>query len=284
MSSVFPDEAWPDEPRFAPGRRRAHPGGPVRLVVLGDSFSFTDEDGPQLPDAPQLWPNVAAGLVTEALEVPVQVQVLARPARTVREALDLVRKDRHVQFEVLAHAHAVVLALGSYDHAPMGVPTPVAALVPFLRPPRLRRRVRRGLHRLYPTLVRATGGRLQRTPAAEFARAHEALLAHVRAVAHGAAGVAVGPSSHRSAYYGHGHVGFDERADAQLRQAAAQGFAPVPSWPLVEPHADDLNADGIHWPKGAHAAVGRAVADALLPQLSGTADRPPRPGRDEGRV
>ncbi len=281
MTATFPDEAWPDEPRYAPGRRRAHGEGPVRLVVLGDSFSFTDEDGPQLPDAPQLWPNVTARLVAEELEAPVQVRVLARPARTVREALDLVRKDRHVQFEVLAQAHAVVLALGSYDHAPMGVPTPVEALVPFLRPPRLRRGVRQALHRLYPAVVRVTGGRFVRTPPAEFTRAHDALLTHLRGVAHGAAGVALGPSSHRSSYYGDDHVRFADRAAAQLDQAAAQGFVPVPAWPLVEPHAADLNVDGIHWPKAAHAAVGAAVADALTPQLRGAADRPPRPGRDE---
>ncbi len=281
MTALLPDDAWPDEPRFAPGRRRAHPGGPVRLVVLGDSFSFTDDDGPQLPDAPQLWPNVAADHLAAALGEPVEVQVLARPARTVREALDLVRKDRHVQFEVLARADAVVLALGSYDHAPMGVPTPVQALVPHLRPPALRRRVRRGLHQLYPAIVRATGGRFVRTPPAEFARAHDGLLDHLRAVAHGAAGVALGPSSHRSEYYGNDHVRFEERAAAQLAQAAAHGFTPVAAWPLVEPHAAALNDDGIHWPKAAHAAVGRAVADALVAQLSGAADRPPRPGRDE---
>lgn len=281
---VLADHAWPDEPRYAPGRRRAHDverEGSVRLVVLGDSFSFTDESGPQLPDAPGLWPNVAAAALRERLQTPVRVQVLARPARTVSEALDLVRKDRHVQFEVLAEAHAVVVALGSYDHAPMGVPSAVQALVPFLRPPRLRRRVRDGLHRAYPWLVRLTGGRFARTPAGAFARAHDALLAHVRAVAHGAAGAALGPSSHRSPYYGGTHPGFPQRAAAQLEQADAQGFVPVPAWEHVLPHVDHLNDDGIHWPQAAHAAVGEAVATALAPQLAGEADRPPRPGRDE---
>lgn len=281
VARLLAEHDWPDEPRYAPGRRRAHGGGPVRLVVLGDSFTFTDEHGPQLPDEPALWPNVAAAALAERLGEEVAVQVLARPAQTVREALDLVRRDRHVQFEVLAHAHGVVVALGSYDHAPMGVPSPVQALVPFLRPPGLRRTVRGWLHRAYPYLVRMTGGRFTRTPPAVFDRTHADLLAHVRAVAHGAAGVALGPSSHRSAYYGDGHVRFEERAAAQLRQAAAQGLAPVPAWPLVLPHSDRLNVDGIHWPRDAHAAVGRAVADALAPQLLGEADRPPRPGRDE---
>lgn len=283
-AGLLEDHEWPDEPRYAPGRRRAHDPdreGPVRLVVLGDSFSFTDERGPQLPGEPTLWPNVTAACLTRQLGVPVEVQVLARPARTVPQALDLVRKDRHVQFEVLAHAHAVVVALGSYDHAPMGVPSPVQTLVPHLRPARLRRRVRGWLHRAYPWLVRLTGGRFARTPASTFARAHGALLAHVRGVAHGAAGVALGPSSHRSAYYGRTHPGFERRAAAQLEQAAAQGFAPVPAWEHVLPHVDQLNDDGIHWPRPVHAAVGEAVATALAPQLTGHADRPPRPGRDE---
>ena len=281
MSDRRTDDARLDEQRHAPGRRRRHPGGVVRLVVLGDSLAFTDEQGPQLPHAAHLWPNVATDRLVTALDLPVTVQVLARPARTVPEALDLVRKDRHVQFEVLARAHAVVVALGSYDHAPMGVPAPVAALVPYLRPPRLRRTVRTGLHRAYPLLVRATGGRFPRTPRRTFARAHDALLAHVRGVAHGAAGVAVGPGSHRSAYYGDRHPGFAGRAAAQLAQAAGQGFTPVPAWEHVLPHVRSLNDDGIHWPREAHAAVGAAVAQALLPQLRGEAERPPRPGRDE---
>lgn len=278
---MFDDVDWPDEPRYAPGRQRAHGEGPVRLVVLGDSFSFTDERGPQLPDEPTLWPRVAAAHLRDRLGVEVEVEVLARPARTVPEGLDLVRKDRHVQFEVLAHADAVVVALGSYDHAPFGVPAAVQAVVPHLRPPSLRRRVRRGLHRLYPVLVRLTGGRFARTPATTFTRDFGALLDHLRAVAHGAAGVALGPSSHRTAYYGWTHPLFEDRAAAQLAQAAAQGFTPVPAWPHVEPHLDGLNADGIHWPRPVHAAVGVAVADALAPQLLGEAARPPRPGRDE---
>jgi hypothetical protein len=145
----------------------------------------------------------------------------------------------------------------------------------------LRRTVRQGLHRVYPVVVRATGGRFARTPGATFARTHAALLEHVRGVAHGAAGVALGPSSHRSAYYGHDHVRFPARAAAQLAQAADQGFCPVPAWDRVVPHLADLNPDGIHWPRAAHAAVGRAVAAGLAPQLRGEADRPPRPGRDE---
>jgi hypothetical protein len=271
--------AWPDEPRYRPGRRRAHDDSPVRLVVLGDSFSFTDERGPQMPNTPTLWPNVTAAAISAALDVDVTVTVLARPAQTAVSARELVRKDRHAQFEVLAHADAVVIAIGSYDHAPMGVPSFVEAVVPFVRPPSVRRRVRVGLHAVYPRVVRATRARMARTATAEFTRAYDDVLTHVRGVAHGAAGVALGPSSHRTPYYGGRHPRFAEREQLQLELAASQGFAPVAAWLHVEPVVDQLNVDGIHWPRVAHAAVGASVAASLIVQLGGTSDRPPRPGR-----
>lgn len=267
-----------DDPRFAPGRTRAHPRDDVRVVVVGDSFCFTDGDGPQLPDAPQLWPNVLARGLADAGGWDVGVQVLARPAQTARTAWDLVHKDRHAQFEVLAHADVVVAAFGSYDHAPLGVPGPVEDLVPYLRPTGLRRAVRRGLHVAYPWLVRATGARLARTPDAEFARLYAATLAQLRGLAFAAAGVALGPSSHRTGYYGGQHPRFDARVDAQLRIAAGDGWATLAPWPLVEPFADRLNVDGIHWPARAHAAVGAALVPLVDAQLRGDAPRPPRPG------
>lgn len=273
-----------DDPRFAPGRRRAHPGGAVRVVVVGDSFSFTDERGPQLPDEPGLWPDVLRRLIADGLGQEVAVQVLARPAQTARSAWDLVHKDRHAQFGVLAGADAVVAAFGSYDHAPMGVPTPVEEVVPYLRPAALRRRVRRALHAAYPVVVRATGARLARTPTAEFDRLYRGTLAQLRGLAFGAAGVALGPSSHRTPYYGDAHPRFEERSAAQLAAAADDGWATLAPWPLVEPHADRLNPDGIHWPRVAHAAVAGALAPLLLAQLRGEADRPPRPGLDDGPV
>lgn len=251
-------------------------------MVVGDSFTFTDDRGPVMPGAGTVWPTVAAAAVGEVLGVAVETQVVSAPARTVREALELVRKDRHVQFEVLARADAVVLALGSYDHAPIGVPAPVFALASFLRPPGLRRSVRRALHRAYPWLVRATGGRASRTPWSGFERDWEALLTHVRGVAHGAAGAVVGPSTHRAAYYGHTHPRYPQRASRQLAAAARQGFTTVDPHPLVVAGGEPRNPDGIHWHRAAHERVGRAVAAALVAQLAGAEPRPPRPGRDEG--
>jgi diglucosylglycerate octanoyltransferase len=247
---------------------------PLRLVVLGDSTSFTDATGPQLPDHPTLYPNVAAARLRERLGRDVEVTVIARPGTTVREALRTVTKDRHVQFDVVASADALVVGVGSFDHAPGGVPPAVEVVVPYLRPAGIRRRARSVLRAAYPRIVQVTGGRLARTPAGEFRRMYAQLLDQLRGLTWGrAAGVAVGPTSHRAAYYGHRHPRHGEREALQLRLAADHGFAPVASWPLVLPYADALNPDGIHWPAAAHQAVGETVADALLPQLTG--DAPP---------
>lgn len=248
--------------------------GPLRLVVLGDSTSFTDASGPQLPDHPTLYPNVAAAQLRRHLDRDVEVTVVARPGTTVREALRTVTKDRHVQFDVVAHADALVVGVGSFDHAPGGVPPAVEVVVPYLRPAGVRRRVRATLRAAYPRIVQATGGRLARTPETEFRRMYAQLLDHLRGLTWGrAAGVAVGPTSHRAAYYGHRHPRHAAREALQLALAEEHGFAAVASWPLVLPHAHELNPDGIHWPAAAHEAVGEAVADALLPQLTG--DRAP---------
>ena len=42
-------------------------------------------------------------------------------------------------------------------------------------------------------------------------------------------------------------------------------------WEHVEPYADRLNPDGVHWPAEAHAAVGRAVATAVAASVTASA-------------
>ncbi len=249
----------------------------LRLVVLGDSTSFTDHRGPQLPDEPTLYPNVLARALETRLGRAVEVTVVARAGQTVREAVRTVTKDRHVQFDVLAGADAVVVGVGSFDHAPGGIPSVVDAVVPYVRPASARRRLRRALHRAYPLAVRATRHRRRRTPPAEFERLFDLLLLQVRGLARGAAGAVLGPTSHRAAYYADRHPGHAAAEAHHLEVAGRHGFAGVPVWALVEPFADRLNPDGIHWPAEGHAAVGRALADALEPQLRGAAPRPPAP-------
>jgi hypothetical protein len=250
---------------------------PLRLVVLGDSTSFTDDRGPQLPSAPDLYPNVLARELEAELGRPVAVTVVARAGMTVREGVKTVTKDRHVQFDVLVGADAVVVGIGSFDHAPGGIPPVVDAVVPYLRPASVRRRVRKGLHRVYPWSVRLRRHRRRRTTPAEFERLYDLLLLQVRGLARGAAVVALGPTSHRSPYYAHRHPGHAAAAVHQAAVAARHGIASVECWPHVEPAAGRLNPDGIHWPADVHVEVGRSLARPLADQLLGRAPRPEAP-------
>lgn len=249
----------------------------LRLVVLGDSTAFTDDRGPQLPDEPTLYPNVLGALLEECLGRPVEVTVVARAGMTAREAARTVTKDRHVQFDVLARADAVVVGIGSFDHAPGGVPPVVEAVVPYLRPDLVRRQARRALRLAYPWLVRAQGGRRPRTRPSEFERLFGLVLLQVRGLARGAAGVVLGPTSHRSPYYANVHPGHGAGEALQARVAARHGFPQVSPWRFVAPHIDRLNVDGIHWPGDVHAAIAGALADVLVPQLTDRAPRPPTP-------
>ncbi|MDX1659862.1 MAG: hypothetical protein R3343_13665 [Nitriliruptorales bacterium] len=246
----------------------------MRVVVIGDSTAFTDDRGPQLPDEPTLYPQVLRRELEAATGEDVDLAVLARPGHSVREVFRTLTKDRHVQFEVLARADAVVVAVGSFDHVPAGVPAPVTAVLPYLRPARLRRGVRKLLHASYPWLVRLRGARKPRTPRGEFARLYDALLLQVRGLARDAAGVVLGPTSQRAPHYAGRDRPFAAGAALQMQIAAEHGFPVVESWPIVRGHLHDLNVDGIHWPAAVHASIGRRLATALAAQLDGSADRP----------
>jgi hypothetical protein len=256
----------------------------LRLVVLGDSTAFTDATGPQLPRSPGLYPTVVADRLAEELGREVVLEVVARPGQTVRDAARATTKDQHLMFEVLARADAVVVGLGSFDHAPAGVPPSIEALVAYLRPTARRRRARQLLRAAYPRLVRVSGGRRTRTPASEFARLYALLLEQIRGLSQGrAAGVALGPTSHAAAYYGHRHPGVWRAQARQAALASRHGFVAVAAWPHVRTGLRRLNPDGIHWPEDVHRRVGDAVAGALLPQLTGAAPTIGLPGTDVTR-
>lgn len=253
---------------------------PLRLVVLGDSFAFTDDRGPQLPDAPHLFPNVIAGRVEHALGRQVRTRTVARPGWGVRGLWRALTKDRHLQFELLAAADAVVVAVGSYDHLPAGVPPALETFVAHLRPAGLRRAYRRLLAASSTRLIRATKGRFRRVPPDEFVRLYDLILGQVRGLTRGAPTVALGPAGQDADRYGRLNPHLDAGVAMQRRVADEHGIAFVPIHGLVEPHRASLNPDGIHWPPDVHRIVGEAAAGALNAQLAGARPRPPDPWQD----
>jgi len=259
----------------------ADPDGPLRLAVIADSTAFTGPAGPLLPDEPGLYPNVAARAVEDAIGRRVAVTVVAHPGTGVRGTYYDVTKNRHVMFEVLMRADAVILGLGSFDHAPAGVPPVLEAMVQHVRPRSLRKRYRALLRAVHPLGVRLTLGRFTRVPAGEFERLLDRILHEVRSLTWGAPGVMLGPTSHRSGYYGNVHPQHRARVDLQRRLAERHRYAFVESWPLVEPWIEKLNVDGIHWPFETHEAVGAAIAGALVPQITGESPKPGIPGYED---
>jgi len=242
--------------------------GTLRVAVIGDSTAFTDATGPLPPDAEVLWPNVMARALRECTGREVTVTVWARPGVDALAAWQALTKDRHLMFDVVGPADVVVVGIGSLDHAPAGLPPVLDALVPHLRPATLRRRVRSAVRRTHPWVVRARGARGLRTPAAEFARRYGQVLAQARGLTLGrAVCVALGPTSHRARHHGGSHPRRAESEGRQLALAETHGYRTVPVWEHVAPHADRLNADGVHWPAEAHAAIGRAVAATIAEAL-----------------
>ena len=242
--------------------------GALRVAVIGDSTAFTDEHGPQPPDDARLWPNVLAAQLESALDRPVSCTVWARPGVDALAAWQALTKDRHVMFDVVGPADVVIVAIGSLDHAPAGLPPVLDSLIPHLRPDGLRRRVRSLVRAAHPHVVRLRRARGLRTPAEVFARRYGQVLRQARGLTMDRAiCVALGPTSHRARHHGGAHPRREESEVRQLGLARAQGFATVPVWEHVAPHADRLNADGVHWPAAAHEAVGAAVADAVLASL-----------------
>ncbi|MDX1510288.1 MAG: SGNH/GDSL hydrolase family protein [Nitriliruptorales bacterium] len=250
----------------------------LRLVVLGDSTAFTDNTGPRLPGTAHLYPTRLAATIAEELGQPVETTVIARAGMMLRDAVRLTTKDQHVMFEVLPGADIVVIHQASLDVAPGGIPRLWELAVPHLRPARLRRPLRTAMTRAYPLIVRATRGRMQRTPQSEVRKHYTLLLTQVRGLTRGkAASVVLAPTSHNSPYYGHVRPRLADATADIARIAADHRFAFVPCWEHVEPFTARFNEDGIHWPPEAHEVIASELAKALLPQLTGERPTPGLP-------
>lgn len=240
---------------------------PRRLVVLADSLAFHGPAGPLPVGDPRLYPQRLAARLGDRTGDRWDVDVVARAGWSVRDLRLALGKDVHVGQGVVAGADAVVLAVGSTDTLSVALPRSAVAVLPFVRPPVLRRRLRALLNRRHAALVGATGGRVRFTPRGAYRDAWRACVATVRGLAPGAALCAALPARHRAPHYAGIHR-FLADGIADTRALAAEAGVPVVDVPaLMDPFMGSLNPDGIHWPFALHDAAAAAFADALAPAL-----------------
>lgn len=253
--------------------------GPARLVVLGDSLAFHGPEIPLPPAWPDFFPSVLRGRLAAETGRAWTSTVVAREGWGLRDVWLALQKDVHLQQDVLMGADAVVLAAGSFDFVPVGMPTPLRALIPYLRPPTLRRRVRVGLDRAHPWLVRTTRGALVRTPPSVYAHCWRKSVEALRLFAPDAALCAVLPSIHRAGYYAHRHPHHAAGMALTRRLASELDVPLVDLADITGRHLGELNPDGLHWGWAQHREVGEAMAATLLPRVL---QARPRPERAEG--
>jgi diglucosylglycerate octanoyltransferase len=238
-----------------------------RLVVVADSLSFHGTDGPLPLADPRLYPNILGAHLAAATGADWDVAVVARAGWGVREVWLALQRDVHLQQQLLVGADAVVLGAGSSDSLSVGVPRPLMAVLPFLRPTSLRRRVRRGIDHHHHRLVALSGARIRHTPMGVYRHGWRKSVEALRLFAPDAALCAVAPAIHVGGYYAGRHP-FHAEALAATRALAAELGVPLVDLPrIMRPHLDGLNRDGIHWSYPVHADVAAAMAEALVPQL-----------------
>ncbi len=230
------------------------------VLVLADSLAFHGPDQPHPPSDPRLYPNVMAA----ALGDDVRADLVARLGWTARDAWWALTKDPRVWGELLPRADALVLGVGQMDHLPASMPTWLRDGIPYVRPGRLRRQVRRAYNEASPWVIRASGGRLRQLP--QVATDHY-LARIVEAVHHFRPGIPVvliGPSPHAApAYPSHRH--HEPAVAASRRWAREHGTGLVDLDPIVVPSlaAGTGNPDGMHWGWEVHTGIGCGLAEEL---------------------
>jgi hypothetical protein len=239
-----------------------------RLVVLGDSLTFHGPCGPLLLNDERLYPNRVAEHLAARTDTPWTAVTVARAGWCLRDIWLALRKDVHLQQQVLVGADAVVLAVGSSDPLPVGLPRGLLVTLPYVRPTRVRRALRRAIDRAHPGLVALTGARLRYTPLPVYEHAWRKSAAALRLFAPAAALCAVLPGVHVGPYYGGSNRHRDLYAARTQVLAREAGIGLVDLGALTRPWLGALNPDGLHWPFELHADVAAAMADVLAPQLA----------------
>ena len=231
------------------------------LLLFADSLAFHGPSEVVPPTDPRLFGNVA----TESLPGTWQVDLLARPGWTARDGWWALTKDPVAWGVYLPRADAVVLSLGQMDQLPAALPTWLRESMPYLRPGRLRRRVRAVYQSTAPHAIRLSGGRL---PQLGIPATSHYLGRMVTAVRHYRPAVPIVrllPAPWDAAKYPSMRHHHEAVAVAQ-RWCDEFGVIPVAMDELIGPHlaAGRNNPDGMHWGWEAHTDVGEALAKALV--------------------
>lgn len=241
-----------------------------RLVVLGDSLSFHGPEGPVPLRDPRVYPNVLGESLGQSTGREWAVDVWARAGWGVRELWLALQKDVHLQQQLLMHADAVVIGMGSADQLSIAVPRWVMMSLPYLRPTALRREVRRRIDRWHPAMTRLTGGRFPFTPPGVITHCWGKSVDAVRLFAGPDTPlVAVLPADHATTYYGGLRTHHDRTHALFTDLTEARGVAAVDLASFTRDRLAELNVDGAHWSWGIHADVGRAMAVRLAEQMPG---------------
>ncbi|MGI9018415.1 MAG: hypothetical protein ACR2HR_15145 [Euzebya sp.] len=179
------------------------------------------------------------------------------------------QKDVHLQQQMLMSADAVVLGIGSADQLSVAVPRWVMMSLPYLRPKRVRRELRRRIDHVHPLATRLTGGRFRFTPPEVIAHGWTKSVDAIRLFAGSEVPlVAVLPAFHRTVYYG-GMTTHHRRVHSLFVDlAASHDVTTVDLALLTRDRLDELNSDGAHWSWDIHRDVGVAMAIALAPQIA----------------
>lgn len=237
-------------------------GKPVRLLVFGDSLSFHGPAGPCAADEARLWPNVAADALGGGADL------VAGFGWTARDLWWSLIGDPRVWAD-LRRVDAVVIAVGSMDPLPSPLPTYLRTGLRYLRPPWLRRKVRRAYLAAQPRLAVALRGRPVALPKKLTLHYLGKSVYALRVLRPDLPIVAILPSVHRAPSYG----GVYTQRDATAEAIAAWGSrVEVPLLDLSAVVGDHVlggegNPDGMHWGWEGHTIVGKAMAALIGPLL-----------------
>ncbi|MEO9223279.1 MAG: diglucosylglycerate octanoyltransferase [Mycobacteriaceae bacterium] len=227
------------------------PQRPV-LLVFGDSLAHHGPVRAHPADHPRIWPVLAAEQLGWDLEL------IVRIGWTSRDVWWALTQDPRV-WSAVPHAGAVVLAVGGMDTLPSPLPTALREQLRYVRPPALRRVLRRAYQVAQPRLAPLGW------PVALPPKLSVDYLEQCRAALQGLRPelpvIGTLPSVHHSPAYASVHKGRPAAVRALLAWSRERDIPMVDLAAAVRPSMDAgrANPDGMHWGWEGHQAVADAV-------------------------